>query len=46
MFAESAILTPWNEDVDLINSKLIENFSGDVYCYKSFDTVIDDYCNT
>ncbi|CAO2834899.1 unnamed protein product [Amaranthus hypochondriacus] len=45
MFAERAILTPRNEDVDQINSKLIENFCGDVYCYKSFDTVIDDYCN-
>ena len=44
-FAERAILTPRNEDVDLNNSKLIDKFFGDVCIYKSFDSVIDDHCN-
>ena len=45
LFSERAILTPRNEDVDLINSKLIESFYRDAYCYKSFCIVIDDHCN-
>lgn len=45
MFAERAILTPRNEDINLINSKLIGRFCGDVYSYKRFDTVMDDHCN-
>ncbi|XP_057518502.1 uncharacterized protein LOC130799428 [Amaranthus tricolor] len=44
-FAERVILTPRNEDVDLINSKLIDKFFGDVCIYKNFDSVIDDHCN-
>ena len=34
MFVERAILTPRNEDVNLINSKLIETFWEDVCCYE------------
>ena len=44
-FAERVILTPRNEDVDLINSKLIERSCGNAYFYKSSNTVIDDHCN-
>ncbi|XP_074271487.1 uncharacterized protein LOC141595423 [Silene latifolia] len=39
-----AILTPMNEDVDAINSILIERFPGEATTYKSYDTVLDDKC--
>ena len=32
LFAKRAILTPRNEDVDTINSRLIEAFCGVVHC--------------
>ncbi|XP_057535192.1 uncharacterized protein LOC130813375 [Amaranthus tricolor] len=38
-FAKRAILTPQNEDVDLINSRLIDKFFGDVCINKSFDSL-------
>ncbi|XP_021717006.1 uncharacterized protein LOC110684876 [Chenopodium quinoa] len=40
-----AILTPMNDDVDLINAVMIEEFPGDPVVYKSFDSVLDDMCN-
>ncbi|XP_074318422.1 uncharacterized protein LOC141655232 [Silene latifolia] len=40
-----AILTPRNSDVDAVNKLLIEKFPGDSYCYKSFDSVVDDCSN-
>ncbi|XP_074296881.1 uncharacterized protein LOC141627538 [Silene latifolia] len=45
IFTDRAILTPRNNDVDLINKLLIEKFPGQEYIYKSFDRVIDDSCN-
>ena len=45
LFEDRAILTPRKTDVDLINTKLIHMFVGDSCVYKSFDTLIDDYCN-
>lgn len=44
-FEERALLTPRNEDVDLINEKLIDQFYGNVSTYRSFDSIIDDSCN-
>jgi ATP-dependent DNA helicase PIF1 len=45
IFTDRAILTPLNDDVDLINSILIDKFQGDAVTYKSFDSVLDDHCN-
>ncbi|XP_074298384.1 uncharacterized protein LOC141629254 [Silene latifolia] len=45
IFTDRAILTPRNNNVDLINKLLIEKFPGREYIYKSFDRVIDDSCN-
>ncbi|XP_074298906.1 uncharacterized protein LOC141629882 [Silene latifolia] len=45
IFNDRAILTPRNNDVDLINKLLIEKFPGREYIYKSFDRVINDSCN-
>ncbi|XP_074315738.1 uncharacterized protein LOC141651948 [Silene latifolia] len=45
IFTDRAILTPRNNDMDLINKLLIEKFPGREYIYKSFDRVIDDSCN-
>ncbi|XP_074303832.1 uncharacterized protein LOC141638327 [Silene latifolia] len=45
IFNDRAILTPRNSDVDAVNKLLIEKFPGDSYCYKSFDSVVDDCSN-
>ncbi|XP_074293518.1 uncharacterized protein LOC141620583 [Silene latifolia] len=45
IFTTRAILTPINDDVDAINSVLINKFPGEVVTYKSYDTVLDDKCN-
>ncbi|KAK9666569.1 hypothetical protein RND81_14G194600 [Saponaria officinalis] len=45
IFTTRAILTPMNEDVDALNSVLIEKFPGNANSYKSFDTMLDDNCN-
>ncbi|KAK9690194.1 hypothetical protein RND81_09G110600 [Saponaria officinalis] len=45
IFTTRAILTPINEDVDALNSVLMEKFPGNAICYKSFDTMLDDNCN-
>ncbi|XP_074293400.1 uncharacterized protein LOC141620425 [Silene latifolia] len=45
IFTTRAILTPMNEDVDAINSVLIDKFPGEPVIYKSYDTVLDDKCN-
>ncbi|KAK9733326.1 hypothetical protein RND81_04G060100 [Saponaria officinalis] len=34
-----------NEDVDVLNSMLIEKFPGKAVHYKSFDVMLDDNCN-
>ncbi|KAH9624148.1 hypothetical protein KSS87_012813 [Heliosperma pusillum] len=44
IFTTRAILTPMNDDVDSINTALIEKFPGQPVVYKSFDTVLDDNC--
>ncbi|XP_010687521.1 uncharacterized protein LOC104901629 [Beta vulgaris subsp. vulgaris] len=44
IFTTRAILTPMNDDVDSINSVLIEKFPGQAVIYKSFDTIFDDNC--
>ncbi|KAK9723988.1 hypothetical protein RND81_05G039400 [Saponaria officinalis] len=44
-FTTQAILTPMNEDVDALNSILIEKFPRKAIHYKSFDTMLDDNCN-
>ncbi|XP_074297252.1 uncharacterized protein LOC141627958 [Silene latifolia] len=45
IFTGRVILTPRNNDVDLINALLIDKFPGKEYVYKSFDSVIDDTSN-
>ncbi|KAK9665722.1 hypothetical protein RND81_14G131200 [Saponaria officinalis] len=45
IFTTRAILTPMNEDVDSLNTLLIEKFPGQAVTYKSFDTMLDDNCN-
>ncbi|XP_021776453.1 ATP-dependent DNA helicase PIF1-like [Chenopodium quinoa] len=44
IFTERAILTPTNDDVDSINTFLINSFPGSPFVYKSFDTILDDMC--
>ncbi|XP_021733408.1 uncharacterized protein LOC110700208 [Chenopodium quinoa] len=44
IFTECAILTPMKDDVDSINTFLIDHFPGDPVVYKSFDCVLDDMC--
>lgn len=45
IFTTRAILTPLNDDVDFINTTLIEKFLGERVLYRSFDTMLDDNCN-
>ncbi|XP_074319211.1 uncharacterized protein LOC141656277 [Silene latifolia] len=45
IFTTRAILTPINDDVDAINSVLINKFPGVAITYKGFDTMLDDKCN-
>ncbi|XP_074288541.1 uncharacterized protein LOC141613695 [Silene latifolia] len=45
IFTTRAILTQINDDVDAINSVLINKFPGEAVTYKSYDTVLDDKCN-
>ncbi|XP_021728383.1 uncharacterized protein LOC110695462 [Chenopodium quinoa] len=44
-FINRAILTPLNDDVDLINTFMIERFKGRAVTYKSFDIMLNDSCN-
>ncbi|XP_021775583.1 uncharacterized protein LOC110739432 [Chenopodium quinoa] len=44
-FTKKAILTPLNDDVDSINSFMINDFPGKPATYKSFDTMLNDTCN-
>ncbi|XP_021740135.1 uncharacterized protein LOC110706525 [Chenopodium quinoa] len=44
IFAERAILTPLNDDVDEINTLLIAKHPGQAVTYKSFDVLIDENC--
>ncbi|XP_066396365.1 uncharacterized protein [Miscanthus floridulus] len=37
-----AILSPWNNWVDMINMKMISRFQGDEMVYHSFDRAMDD----
>ncbi|XP_021757467.1 uncharacterized protein LOC110722506 [Chenopodium quinoa] len=45
VFTKRAILTPMNDDVDAINTFMIEKFPGCAVTYKSFDAVINDTCS-
>ncbi|XP_021851591.2 uncharacterized protein [Spinacia oleracea] len=45
IFTTREILTPMNDDVDTINTYLIQQFPGQAVVYKSFDTMLDDNCN-
>ncbi|XP_021762968.1 ATP-dependent DNA helicase PIF1-like [Chenopodium quinoa] len=45
VFTEKAILTPMNDDVDSINTSMIEQFPGQAVRYKSFDAILNDTCN-
>ncbi|XP_074271299.1 uncharacterized protein LOC141595232 [Silene latifolia] len=44
IFTHRAILTPLNEDVDAINSVLIDKFPGEPVTYTSHDSMLDDNC--
>ncbi|XP_074314232.1 uncharacterized protein LOC141649440 [Silene latifolia] len=45
IFNARAILTPRNEDVDSVNSVLIDRCPGKKHIYHSFDSVVDDNSN-
>ncbi|XP_021761819.1 uncharacterized protein LOC110726658 [Chenopodium quinoa] len=45
VFAQKAILTPMNDDVDSINTFMIEQFPGQAVTYKSFDAILNDTCS-
>ncbi|XP_021739786.1 ATP-dependent DNA helicase PIF6-like [Chenopodium quinoa] len=45
IFTTRAILTPINDDVDIINTILIDKFPGEAVAYKSYDSMIDDDYN-
>ncbi|XP_021722693.1 uncharacterized protein LOC110690170 [Chenopodium quinoa] len=45
VFTKKAILTPMNDDVDAINTFMIEKFPGRAVTYKSFDAVVNDTCS-
>ncbi|XP_021754569.1 ATP-dependent DNA helicase PIF2-like isoform X1 [Chenopodium quinoa] len=42
IFSRRAVLTPINDDVDTINSFMIERFLGQAISYTSYDSVLDD----
>ncbi|XP_021713576.1 uncharacterized protein LOC110681758 [Chenopodium quinoa] len=42
IFSKRAVLTPINEDVDNINSFMIERFPGEAITYTSYDSILDD----
>ncbi|XP_074283225.1 uncharacterized protein LOC141607773 [Silene latifolia] len=44
IFSNRAVLTPLNDDVDVINSVLIDKFPGKAVTYTSYDTMLDDNC--
>ncbi|XP_021751344.1 uncharacterized protein LOC110717010 [Chenopodium quinoa] len=45
IFADRAILTPMNDDVDMVNSVLIDQFPREKVVYKSFDVLLNDTCS-
>ncbi|XP_021756070.1 ATP-dependent DNA helicase PIF1-like [Chenopodium quinoa] len=45
VFTKKAILTPLNDDVDCINTFMIEKFPGQAVTHKSFDAILNDTCN-
>lgn len=45
IFIDRAVLAPKNEEVDLINSSLIEWFPGESVTYKSIDVILDESSN-
>ncbi|XP_021717248.1 ATP-dependent DNA helicase PIF1-like [Chenopodium quinoa] len=45
VFTQKAILTPMNEDVDAVNTFMIDKFPGQDVTYKSFDVVLNDTCS-
>ncbi|XP_021737167.1 ATP-dependent DNA helicase PIF1-like [Chenopodium quinoa] len=44
IFTETTILTHMNEDVDSINTFMIDQFPGEHATYKSFDSLLYDNC--
>ncbi|XP_074313506.1 ATP-dependent DNA helicase PIF1-like [Silene latifolia] len=44
IFTNRAVLTPLNNNVDAINSVLIDKFPGQAVTYTSHDTMLDDNC--
>ncbi|XP_021729984.1 uncharacterized protein LOC110696954 [Chenopodium quinoa] len=45
IFADREILTPMNDDADMVNSVLIDQFPGEKVVYKSFDVMLNDTCS-
>ncbi|XP_021743296.1 uncharacterized protein LOC110709391 [Chenopodium quinoa] len=45
IFTTRVILTPINDDVDVINAVLIDKFPSEAVAYKSYDSMINDDCN-
>ncbi|XP_021719094.1 ATP-dependent DNA helicase PIF2-like [Chenopodium quinoa] len=45
IFSRRAVLTPINDDVDSINSFMIDKFPGEARTYTSYDTILDDTGN-
>ncbi|XP_074318891.1 uncharacterized protein LOC141655726 [Silene latifolia] len=45
IFINRSILTPINEDVDAVNTLLIERFPGQAVTYKGYDSMLTDNCN-
>ena len=45
MFEDRAILTPRNNDVDMLNRAFIDEFEEESIVYKSFDTLLDEKCH-
>ncbi|XP_021722674.1 uncharacterized protein LOC110690153 [Chenopodium quinoa] len=45
VFTKKAILTPMNEDVDYINTFMIDKFPGQAITYKIFDAILNDTCS-
>ncbi|XP_021740143.1 uncharacterized protein LOC110706534 [Chenopodium quinoa] len=44
IFTKRAIITPMNDDVDLINSVTIKEFPGTPIVYKSYNNILDEMC--
>ena len=45
-FARRAILTPKNEDADMLNELIIKQFPGNGVIYRSADSVVEENCSS